>query len=114
VIPILPELVGRARSVKVFQRAPAWVVPERRRGLLPVRCMATAHLRRQVKDPWLRRQLTPDEHMRHPVPSDTYYPALQRANCTLITWPIATLAPRGIRAADGIEYQVDCIIVANP
>ena len=42
-----------------------------------------------------------------------YYAALEKENCKLITWPIATLAPKGIRTADGIEHDVDCIVFAT-
>ena len=73
------------------------------------------HLRRQVKDPWLRRQLTPDftPGCKRMLVSSDYYPALQRANCKLIDWPIATLSPVGIRTSDGIEHHVDCIVFAT-
>ena len=30
-----------------------------------------------------------------------------------MTWPIATLAERGIRTSDGIEHQVDCVVFAT-
>ena len=73
------------------------------------------HLRLAVKDPWLRRQLTPDFRpgCKRMLMSSDYYPALQRPNVKLITWPIATLSPRGIRTADAIEHDLDCIIFAT-
>ena len=45
--------------------------------------------------------------------SSDYYPALQRDNCKLIDWPIATLSPVGIRTSDGIEHHLDCIVFAT-
>lgn len=53
------------------------------------------HLRLTVKDPWLRRQLTPDFRAgcKRMLMSSDYYPALQADNCKLITWPIATITP---------------------
>jgi cation diffusion facilitator CzcD-associated flavoprotein CzcO len=45
--------------------------------------------------------------------TDDYYPALQRENCKLITWPIARIAPDGIRTAEGIEHRADCIVFAT-
>jgi cation diffusion facilitator CzcD-associated flavoprotein CzcO len=74
-----------------------------------------AHLRYQVKDSWMRRQLTPDFRIgcKRVLMSSDYYPALQSKNCELITWPIATLSPKGIRTAEGIEHQVDCIVFAT-
>ncbi len=77
--------------------------------------LGRAHLRRQVKDPWLRRQLTPDFRpgCKRMLVSSDYYPALQRDNCKLIDWPIATLSPVGIRTSDGIEHHLDCIVFAT-
>ncbi len=74
-----------------------------------------AHLRARVKDPWLRRQLTPDFRpgCKRMLVSSDYYPALQRDNCKLIDWPIATLSPVGIRTSDGIEHHLDCIVFAT-
>jgi cation diffusion facilitator CzcD-associated flavoprotein CzcO len=77
--------------------------------------LGKAHLRRQVKDPWLRRQLTPDftPGCKRMLVSSDYYPALQRANCKLIDWPIATMSPVGIRTSDGVEHHLDCIVFAT-
>lgn len=74
-----------------------------------------AHLRRAVADPWLRRQLTPDftPGCKRMLVSSDYYPALQRDNCKLIDWPIATLSPVGIRTSDGIEHHFDAIVFAT-
>ncbi|WP_158891289.1 flavin-containing monooxygenase [Amycolatopsis anabasis] len=154
-VQIIPELVGKASGVKVFQRTPGWVLPRlnhrhpawlkavfRRHpgvqdlarqawfwgheavalGLVwdtvftrGVETAARINLRRQVRDPWLRRQLTPDYRAgcKRMLMTSDYYPALQRENCKLITWPIATLCPDGIRTADGIEHHVDCIVFAT-
>ncbi len=77
--------------------------------------LGRAHLRLMVKDPWLRRQLTPDfvPGCKRMLVSSDYYPALQRDNCKLIDWPIATLSPVGIRTSDGIEHHLDCIVFAT-
>ena len=45
--------------------------------------------------------------------SSDYYPALQRDNCKLIDWPIATVSPVGIRTSDGVEHHLDCIVFAT-
>ena len=77
--------------------------------------LGKAHLRRAVKDPWLRRQLTPDftPGCKRMLISSDYYPALQRDNCKLIDWPIATVSPVGIRTSDGVEHHLDCIVFAT-
>ncbi|KAA1431474.1 flavin-containing monooxygenase [Mycolicibacter arupensis] len=77
--------------------------------------LGKAHLRAAVRDPWLRRQLTPDftPGCKRMLISSDYYPALQRDNCKLISWPIATLSPHGIRTSDGVEHQLDAIVFAT-
>jgi len=73
------------------------------------------HLRLTVKDKWLRRQLTPDFRAgcKRMLMSSDYYPALQQDNCKLITWPIATITPEGLRTSDGLEHHVDAIVFAT-
>ncbi|WP_280194001.1 flavin-containing monooxygenase [Nocardia farcinica] len=73
------------------------------------------HLRAQVRDPWLRRQLTPEFRAgcKRLLMSNDYYPALQAPNCELITWPIVRIVPGGIRTAEGIEHRADCIVFAT-
>lgn len=77
--------------------------------------IGAAHLRLTVKDAWMRRQLTPEFRAgcKRMLMSSSYYPALQKDNCKLITWPIATISPKGLRTVDGIEHEVDCIVFAT-
>ncbi|WP_185981828.1 hypothetical protein [Skermania sp. ID1734] len=119
---LLPVLVRRAAEVKVFQETPGWVLPRvggvaRRlpRWMPATEVIGRVHLRAKVHDPWLRRQLTPDPRARSaPLQfSNDYYAALQRDNCKLISWPIATVTARGIRTVEGIEHQCDCIVFAD-
>ena len=81
-----------------------------------VEAVSKLHLRLQVRDPWLRRQLTPDfaAGCKRLLMTSDYYPALQRDdNCKLVTWPIARIAPRGIRTVEGVEHRFDCIVFAT-
>lgn len=80
-----------------------------------VEAVGLANLRLQVKDPWLRRQLTPDfsAGCKRLLMTSDYYPALQADNCKLVTWPIARLSPKGIRTVEGIEHQFDVIVFAT-
>ena len=73
------------------------------------------HLRRQVKDRWMRRQLTPDYRLgcKRVLMSSDYYPALQQPNCKLVTWPIDRIGEQGICTAEGIEHRFDCIVCAT-
>ncbi|MFE3757189.1 hypothetical protein ACFXO9_23020 [Nocardia tengchongensis] len=81
-------------------------------GQQTLRRVAAANLRAQVGDSWVRRQLTPDQRAAVRV-HGRYYRALRQPNCRLISWPIARLAPLGIRTVDGVEHRVDCIIYAE-
>ncbi|MFP1683857.1 flavin-containing monooxygenase [Alloalcanivorax sp. C16-1] len=154
-IQIVPELVDRVASLKVFQRTPAWVIPRpdfhtpawnktlfravpasqkalREALFWTHETMAMAviwnspltrlaerlarrHLHRQVADDWMRRQLTPDFRIgcKRVLVSNDYYPALQKDNAQLITWPIARLSENGIRTADGVEHELDCVVFAT-
>ncbi|KXP07278.1 NAD(P)/FAD-dependent oxidoreductase [Tsukamurella tyrosinosolvens] len=80
-----------------------------------VEAVSKLHLRLQVRDPWLRRQLTPDfaAGCKRLLMTSDYYPALQRDNCKLVTWPIARIAPQGIRTVEGVEHRFDCIVFAT-
>jgi cation diffusion facilitator CzcD-associated flavoprotein CzcO len=105
---VVPTVVETARSVKVFQEEPVWVVPVP----LPLRRLARLHLRLGVKDPWTRRLLTPGRFGRHDmVVSSAYYDALQQQNCKLVAWPVYAIVDEGVRTAEGIEHRVDVLVV---
>jgi cation diffusion facilitator CzcD-associated flavoprotein CzcO len=70
------------------------------------------HMRRQIKDPGLRRRLTPDYRIgcKRILPSDEWYPALAQANVEVIGDGLAEVRPNSVVAEDGTEHQVDTII----
>ena len=89
-----------------------------RRGSLMgklTRWMALRHLRKQVRDPSLRAQLTPSYPVgcKRIVISDDWYPALQRDNVALVTSPIASVTREGVIAADGTALEADAIVFAT-
>src|SRR5690606_14197062 len=64
-VKVLPQQTGRVEKVNVFQRNAGWILPDLDyiRSVLPapgLERIARTHLERQVRDPWIRRQLTPD------------------------------------------------------
>ena len=71
-----------------------------------------ANLARQVPDRELRAKLTPDYRFgcKRVLISNDYYRAMGRDNVELVTDPIATVEPRGVRTADGALHEVDAII----
>jgi cation diffusion facilitator CzcD-associated flavoprotein CzcO len=74
--------------------------------------LALRHLHRQVRDPELRRKVTPSYRMgcKRVLISNDYLPALTRANVEVVTDAIAEVRPRSIVTADGREREVDTII----
>ena len=82
------------------------------RFLTRMETLATKHLHHQVKDPELRRKLTPDFRpgCKRVLLSDDWYPALQQPNVDLVTEKIIEVRPKGIVTADGVEHPVDVIV----
>ena len=73
---------------------------------------ARAHLRRQVRDPELRRRLTPSFRIgcKRILLSNDWYPALTRPNVEVVTEAIREVRRRTLVLADGSEREVDTII----
>jgi len=74
--------------------------------------MANAHRRKQVADPGLRRKVTPDYSFgcKRVLPSNRWYPALQRDNVELLTGGLKEVRGNTIVAGDGSEREVDAIV----
>ena len=77
--------------------------------------LAKAHLYRQIRDPELRRKLTPDYDFgcKRPTFSNGYYETFNRANVTLETTPIARAEPDGIVTTDGSKTPIDTLVLAT-
>ena len=73
---------------------------------------ALAHLRRSIKDPELRRKLTPSYVMgcKRVLISDDYFPAIAQPNVEVVTSPIREIRAHGVVTADGVERHADAII----
>jgi cation diffusion facilitator CzcD-associated flavoprotein CzcO len=70
---------------------------------------------KSVRDPQLRRKLTPDYDFgcKRPSVSNDYLRSFNRDNVELVTDPIARVTAAGIRTADGTEREVDVIVLAT-
>ncbi|MBB3039480.1 flavin-containing monooxygenase [Hoyosella altamirensis] len=77
--------------------------------------VAKLHLRAQVKDPELRRKLTPDYDFgcKRPTFSNDYFPTFNKPNVHLQTSTIERIEPDGIVTADGRKANVDTLILAT-
>ncbi|MEU7629584.1 NAD(P)/FAD-dependent oxidoreductase [Nocardia sp. NPDC049220] len=78
----------------------------------PYEALAKLQLLRQVRDPTLRRKLTPDYVIgcKRAIFSDAYYPALTKPNVDVVTAGIQEIRAHSIVTTDGTEYEVDTII----
>ena len=74
-----------------------------------------AYLRAIVKDKRTRTELAPSYGVlgKRPTLSNDYVPNFNRDNVELVTSAITTLTPHGIRTADGVERDVDAIVLAT-
>jgi cation diffusion facilitator CzcD-associated flavoprotein CzcO len=81
----------------------------------PAEKAATINLRKAIKDPALRNQITPHFQLgcKRVLRSNTYYPALAADNVDLITDPIARVTPDAVVTDDGVEHPVDVVVVAT-
>ncbi len=108
----LPWLQKLARA-KVYLHREALAL-----GFLNPRLMAATqakalkHMHAAVKDPALRRKLTPDYTLgcKRILISNTYYPALAQGNVEVITEGVQQVTPHGIVGEDGVLRPVDAII----
>ena len=89
------------RQAKLFNQAAA--------------AIARAHLRRQVRDPELRRKLTPDYSFgcKRPTFSNDYYPTFTQPHVSLETTPINRITESGIVTSEGKETDVDVLVLAT-
>jgi cation diffusion facilitator CzcD-associated flavoprotein CzcO len=71
-----------------------------------------ALLEAKVKDPELRKKLTPSYPMgcKRQLVSDVFYDAMVRPNVDVITDPIERIEPEGVRTRDGRLTKADAII----
>ncbi len=85
------------------------------RLMKPMELAARAQLRRQVKDPELRRRLTPDYEIgcKRIVFSNAWYPAIQAPNVELVSSGVKELREHSIVGADGVEHEIDTLIFAT-
>lgn len=74
--------------------------------------LALDHLKRQVKDPELRKKLTPDYKIgcKRVLISNDYYPAVSAPNVALITEGIKQVKAHSVIDGNGVERAVDLII----
>lgn len=77
-----------------------------------LQALASANLKRHIKDPVLRAKLTPDYPIgcKRVLFSSDWYPALACDNVSVETDAITEVTPTGVRTADGRLHEVDVIV----
>lgn len=72
-------------------------------------------LRVQVRDKDLRARLTPgyQPFCKRQVVSGSYYRRIGKTNASFVTEPITAVTSAGIRTADGVDHDVDVIVLAT-
>lgn len=73
------------------------------------------NLRRSVRDPELRRKLTPDYKVgcKRLIINNSFYDAIQKPNAHLITEAIENINETGIETVDGQQHELDIIVLAT-
>ena len=120
VSPRVRELYRRAPALQRLARAGVYVLRESvapavlrdSRALKLAELSARLHLRRQVRDPELRRRLTPDYEIfcKRIILSSEWYTAIQEPNVELVTGAPTELRERSIVGPDGREREIDTLI----
>jgi cation diffusion facilitator CzcD-associated flavoprotein CzcO len=77
--------------------------------------MSLQHLHAQVRDPELRRKLTPHFQFgcKRVLVSDDYWASFERPNVELVTEPIVEIRREGIETQDGRLHELDAIVLAT-
>jgi len=111
-LPVLDRIAYRGYHEAFEFFAGALVRPGWRRRVLSAVCRANL---RTVRDPELRRRLTPDYQpmCRRLVISGGFYSAVQRANVHLVDTAIDRVTAHGIVTADGTLHELDAIVLAT-
>jgi cation diffusion facilitator CzcD-associated flavoprotein CzcO len=88
----------------------------RKRWLLePFKAIGRMRIKSAIKDPELRRKVTPTDELgcKRLMLTDEWYPTLAKDNVELVTDRIAEVTPAGIRAEDGVERAADVLVWAT-
>ncbi|HEV7854926.1 MAG TPA: NAD(P)/FAD-dependent oxidoreductase [Mycobacterium sp.] len=85
------------------------------RLMKPFELISRAKIRTEIKDPELRRKVTPDFRIgcKRMLIANDWYPTLDRAHVELVTDGISEVDGRRIVSKDGTAREVDALIVAT-
>jgi cation diffusion facilitator CzcD-associated flavoprotein CzcO len=95
---------------------PRWLFRALARGFDgSARLLYRGYLRLVVREPRVRAALLPDYGPlgKRPTISKRFLQAFNRPNVALITTPIERITARGVRTADGVDHDVDALVLAT-
>jgi cation diffusion facilitator CzcD-associated flavoprotein CzcO len=126
------DFAYRERTKRVFERYPALqrldraavfgfmevgavAMTSQRWMLGAFRALAQSQIKRAIKDPELRRKVTPSDEVgcKRMMLTDEWYPTLCKPNVSLITDRIEAITAGGVLSADGIERPADVLVLAT-
>jgi cation diffusion facilitator CzcD-associated flavoprotein CzcO len=121
--PRMRRLYARLPALQTLARATVWglhelVVPGMTRDprlLLSHELMARANMRRHIRDPELRRRLTPDYSVgcKRILLSNDWYRTLGAPNVELVTSGIREVREGSVVDGAGAEHELDTIVFAT-
>lgn len=111
--PLLQRL-DRA-SVYAFHDFAAYALTRRSKALVPFRALGVLNIRRAIKDPALRRKVTPTDMMgcKRIMLTDDWFPTLTKPNVELIDTGIERIGTHSVRTTDGVEHPADVLVLAT-
>jgi cation diffusion facilitator CzcD-associated flavoprotein CzcO len=111
--PVL-QRIDRA-SIMAFHELGAAAMTKHPRLLALLRIAGRAQINRAIKDPELRRKVTPRDEIgcKRIMVTDDWYRTLAKPNVEVVTDRIAEVTESGIRTEDGAERPADVLVLAT-
>lgn len=112
-VPAVQKAYRAAIYASLEARVPGFTLQPK--ILTPAKLAALANIRIGIKDPELRKAVTPDFAIgcKRILISNAYYPALDADNVDLVTTGISKITGDAIVTTDGVERPIDVLIVAT-
>jgi cation diffusion facilitator CzcD-associated flavoprotein CzcO len=103
------------QAIFAFQELGALAMTRHQALLKAFRMLGRRQINRAIKDPELRRQVTPIDELgcKRVMLTDDWYPTLARRNVELVSDRIEQITPTGVRTAGGRERPTDVIVLAT-
>ena len=111
-----PALQRLDRSVTfAFMEVVAAAMTSQRWMRPPFRTVGRLQINHAIKDPELRRKVTPADEIgcKLLMLTDEWYPTLTRPNVELVADRIAEVTATGVRTEDGVERRADVLVLAT-